>query len=117
MLMNNLLEYSRNYSMPSGNLWNYYRDKIDDADVNNSASDGKSFEYKAKIVGKTPERPTQPERHPVDAYQPTQLPVLFLNVKLTIPLKYVSNFWRFIIGVTLIGAPILNFNLDLIKKI
>ena len=46
------LEYSQNYSMTSGKLWNYYRDKIDD--VHDNASDGKSFNYKTKIVGKTP---------------------------------------------------------------
>ena len=34
MLMYNLLEYSHNYSMTSGSLWNYYRDKIDDVDDN-----------------------------------------------------------------------------------
>ena len=39
----NLLEYTLNYSMTSGSLWNYYRDKIDDVEVNDSASDGKSF--------------------------------------------------------------------------
>ena len=37
--------------MTSGSLLNYYRDKIDDGDDN--ASDGKSFKYKTKIVGKT----------------------------------------------------------------
>ena len=31
--MHNLLEYSRNYSMISESLWNYYRDEIND-DVN-----------------------------------------------------------------------------------
>ena len=38
--------------MTSGRLWNYYRDGIDDVDDN--ASDGKSFNYKIKIVEKTP---------------------------------------------------------------
>ena len=47
--MYNLLKYSQNYSMTSGSLWNYYRDKTDDVDDN--ASDGKSFEYRTKIVG------------------------------------------------------------------
>ena len=28
MPMYNLLEYSNNYSMTSGSLWNYYRDEI-----------------------------------------------------------------------------------------
>ena len=31
---------------------NYYRDKT--GIINNNASDGKSFKYKTKIVGKTP---------------------------------------------------------------
>ena len=43
-----LLEYSQNYPMGLGSLWNYYRDKIDDA------SDSKSFAYKTKIEGNTP---------------------------------------------------------------
>ena len=37
----NLLEYIQRFYMISGNLWNYYRDEIDDVDDN--ASDGKSF--------------------------------------------------------------------------
>ena len=53
MWMYKLLEYSHNYSMTSVSLCNYYRDKIDYVDVNNSASDGKSFEYKTKIVGES----------------------------------------------------------------
>ena len=32
--------------MTSGRLWNYYREETDDVDDN--ASDGKSFEYKTK---------------------------------------------------------------------
>ena len=52
--MYNLLEYSHNYSMTSGSLWNYFKDEIDEVDDN--ASDGKWFWYK-KIVGDTPERP------------------------------------------------------------
>ena len=32
MPMGNLLEYSGNYSMASGSLWNLYRDEIDDVD-------------------------------------------------------------------------------------
>ena len=51
--MYNLLEYSENYFMTLGSLWNYYRGKIDD----DNASDGRSFIYKIKTVGNTPERP------------------------------------------------------------
>ena len=54
MPMYNLLEYSENYSMTSESLWNYYRDEIDGVDDN--ASDDKSFKYKTKIEGKSPER-------------------------------------------------------------
>ena len=64
-------------------LWNYYRDKI--GDVGDDASDGKSFEYKTKKVGNTPERP----ENEGDANRP---PVQTLNVEVTIPLKYLSNF-------------------------
>ena len=52
MPMYNLSEYSQNYSMTSENLWNYYRDEIHD-----NASDGKSFKYKTKIVGKIQKTP------------------------------------------------------------
>ena len=41
MPMYNLLEYSHNYSMTSGSFWSLYRSKINDVDVNDSASDGK----------------------------------------------------------------------------
>ena len=36
--------------MISESLWNYYRDEIHD--INDNASDGKSFKYQSKIVGK-----------------------------------------------------------------
>ena len=58
----NLLEYNQIYFMTSGSLWNYYRDEIED--VSDNASDIRSFKYKTKIVGKTPERPEKPERPP-----------------------------------------------------
>ena len=38
--------------MTSGSLWDYHRDKIDD--VYDNISDGKSFAYETKILGKTP---------------------------------------------------------------
>ena len=40
----NLLEYSQNYFITSGSLWNYYRDEIDH--INDNASNGESFKYK-----------------------------------------------------------------------
>ena len=58
MPMYNLLENSDNYSMTSGGLWNYYRDKINDSVNENNADNNrinnektlanKYFEYKTK---------------------------------------------------------------------
>ena len=50
MPMHKFLEYSQNYYMTSGSLWNYYRGEM--VDVNDNASDDKSFKYQTKIVGK-----------------------------------------------------------------
>ena len=59
-----LFEYSENYPMTSGNLWNYYRDEAND-DVNKTNNAGsyrtnnkkkrtsKSLRYKTKIIGST----------------------------------------------------------------
>ena len=63
----NLLEYSQNYFMTSGSLWNFYRDEIHDVDDN--TLNGKSFEYKTKIVGNTPERSGNEEDAIVHQYQ------------------------------------------------
>ena len=78
MPMCNLLEKIHNYSMVSGRWQNYYRNKTDDVDANDSDSDGRSFEYKTKIIEETPERP--PERGNVDVGQPAQPPVPSLNI-------------------------------------
>ena len=61
MLICNLLEYSDNYSVQSGNLWNYYRDEMNnDASKNNANNDRiinnktktcGSFNYKTKTIG------------------------------------------------------------------
>ena len=47
MPMNNLLEYSRNYSKTTGSFWSYYRDEPNsgaDNNINYSIKDSKSFE-------------------------------------------------------------------------
>ena len=58
-------------SLTSESLWNYHRGEIDD--VNYNVSDGKSFKYKTKIIGKTSERPKRPPKPPQnpDGNQPT----------------------------------------------
>ena len=57
-----LLEYSNNYSTASGRLRNYYRDEVKDSaneidndnKINNNKKISKPFEYRAKIIGRTP---------------------------------------------------------------
>ena len=44
--LDNLLEYSQNYSLTSGSLLNYYSDENDD--VTDNAADGKSLYIKQK---------------------------------------------------------------------
>ena len=61
--MYDLLEYSDNYSMESGSLWNYYKNEVNDDENdnannnsinNNKTITSKSFEPKRKIMGRTP---------------------------------------------------------------
>ena len=64
MLMCYLSEYSDNHSMKSENLWNFYKDQVNDSaneidDNYNKINNGKtttskSFEYKTKIIRSTP---------------------------------------------------------------
>ena len=69
MPMYNLIEYSDNYSKTSGSLWQYYKDDPCDTPANSE-----SFKSKVKITGNTP------------ADGNTK------DVKITVPLKYLSNF-------------------------
>ena len=85
MLIYNLLEYTDNYSMTLGSFWNYYRDEVnDDANENNDAGNheinnkktttSKSFEYKTKIIGSTPNNNSK------------------TDAEVAVTLKYLSNF-------------------------
>ena len=71
MPMYNLIEYSDNYSKKSGILWQYYKDY-----PNDSIADSESSKYKVKMTGKTPDNGNTK------------------SVEITVPLKYLSNFWR-----------------------
>ena len=87
--------------MISGNLWNYYKDQINNDNDDDNASDGKSLRYKTKIIAQKearPARPAQPTENSNGSQppQPVQLPILPLNTEVTIPLKYLSNSWRFL---------------------
>ena len=68
MTMYNLIEYSDNYSKTSGSLWQYYKD-----DPTDNLANSKS---KVKITGKTPNNGNTKD------------------VEITVPLKYLSNFWK-----------------------
>ena len=105
IIMYNLLEYNHNYSMTSEILRTYYRNEIDD-----NASDSKSFDYKTKIVGETPKIPPQPE-NAGEAGQSAQPLVASLNVEVTIPLKYLCNF-RISVNLLLMNCEI---ELDLLS--
>ena len=71
MPMYNLIEYSDNYSKTSGSLWQYYKDE-----PNDNLANSESFKSKVKITGSTP------------AGGNTK------DVKIIVPLEYLSNFWR-----------------------
>ena len=71
-----MIEYSDNYSDTSGSLWDFKRDEIvDNANVTND-DNTPSFKYKASIIGNT-------ENNGIKN-----------GVKIAVPLKFLSNFWR-----------------------
>ena len=76
MPMCNLIEYSDKYSDTSGSLWRFKGDEIiDNEDVTND-NNALSFKYKANLIGNTENNGTKN------------------GVKIAVPLKYLSNFWR-----------------------
>ena len=84
-LMYNLIEYSANYSKTSESLWKYYKD-----DPNDTIADSKSFKFKVKITGKTPDDGNAKD------------------FEIIVPLKYLSNFWR------TLEMPLINCEVNLI---
>ena len=75
----NLIEYSGNYSDTSGSLWDFKRDEIvNNANVTND-DNAPSFKYKANLIGNTVADGANRKKE---------------GVKIAVPLKYLSNFWR-----------------------
>ena len=75
----NLIEYSNNYQDSSATLYQYKRDEPPDNIADNLTQDNsKSFDYKVKLLG-----------NPVVANN-----IARLNVRIVVPLKYLSNFFR-----------------------
>ena len=87
----NLLEYSKIYRKTMGSLYNYYRDELTNDDNDNFANinvvNSEAFKYKNKITGNTYNVDAGAQGHDVNK-NGTQ------EVELTIPLKYLGNFWR-----------------------
>ena len=76
MPMYTLIEYSDTYSDTSGSLWQFKRDEIiNNVDVTND-DNALSFKYKSNIIGNTENNGTKN------------------RVKIAVPLKCYSNFWR-----------------------
>ena len=96
MPMYNLLEYSKNYRKTTGSLWNYYRDEpnstIGNNNITHSILNSESFDYKANFMenGVTHDNLTKND------------------VKVVVPLKHLSNFWRHL------DIPLINCEVELI---
>ena len=92
MPMYNLIEYSDNYSDTLGSLWQFKRDEI----INNAGltndNNASSFKYKASLIGNTENNGTKN------------------GVKIAVPLKYLSNFWRSL------EMPLINCKVELSLK-
>ena len=95
--MYNLLKYSKNYRKTTGSLWNYYRDEPNSStnDNNNrtrSILNSDYFDYKGNFMENGL----------------TQNNLIKNNVKIVIPLKHLSNFWRNL------NIPLINCEVKLI---
>ena len=84
MPMYNLIEYSDNYQDSSATLYQYKRDEPpeDDSVADLTANNSDSLKYKIKLLGNVTE------------VAGDAAGVRRLNVKVVIPLKYLSNFFR-----------------------
>ena len=71
-----MIEYSDNYSDISGSLWSFKRDEITDNNGVTNDDNAPSFKYKSSIIGGTENNGTKN------------------GIKIAVPLKYLSNFWR-----------------------
>ena len=96
MPMYNLIEYSDNYQDSSASLYQYKRDESpeDNAIANLTVNNSSSFKYKVKLLG-----------DPVHAGG-----IARRNVKVVVPLKYLSNFSRSL------EMPLINCKIKLIME-
>ena len=94
MPMYNLIECSDNYSDTSGSLWNFKRDEII-GNINITNNTSSSFKYKSNLLGDTDADGANRKKE---------------NVKIAVPLKCLSNFWRSL------EMPLINFKVALSLK-
>ena len=80
--MYNLIECSDNYQDSSATLYQYTRDEPPDNNVNLTADNSTSFKYKVNLLSN------------IAAADPDNACAGRLNVKIVVPLKYLSNFFR-----------------------
>ena len=94
MPMYNLIEYRDNYAKTIGSLWQYCKgmpalNANDDITEFTGGKTTDSFNFKAKITGRTEDGETK-------------------DVEIMVPLKYLSNFWR------TLEMPLINCEVNLI---
>ena len=113
MSMYNLIDYSKNCRKTTGSLWNYYRDELSDDTngPNKKVIRSKSFNYKTRITESTynvDEKSTNAEGNEIDnpAYGANKVGTE--EVKIAVPLKYLSNLWR------TLDMPLINCEINLI---
>ena len=92
-------EYSNNYSMTSGSLWNYYGDELINSAIeiknnsnninSNKKATNKFFKNKTKLIGSMPKN------------------INILDTEVVAPLKYLCNFWRSL------DLPLINCEIEL----
>ena len=88
MPMYNLLEYIKNYRKTIGSFYNYYIDELGgNANNNDNTVNSNTFRYKNKITCNTYNVAAGAEGY-IANKNDTQ------KIELTIPLKYLGNFWR-----------------------
>ena len=97
MSMYNLIEYSDNYQDSSATLHQYKRDELPEADAvaDLTANNSDCLKYKIKLLGNVTE------------VAGDAAGVRRLNVKVVVPLKYLSNFFRSL------EMPLINCNIKL----
>ena len=96
MLIYHLLEYSKNYKKTTGSLWNYYREEpnsnTDGNEIMYAILNSEFFDYKVNFMENGV----------------TQNNLTKNDIKVVVPLKHLSNFWKSL------NIPIINCEVELI---